>query len=325
MCDNRNMQIIGVLIKNFFKKVEWRIWIINNYLRNTEVVFCLLSLISRCQFDVMCRFFLLIPDLNDFEHTVFVHVIDQCPQDSKFVVAIIADVLSRLKTHDPSIEQACIRSDNAGCYHSASTILSIPAISEKCGIAIRRWDFADPQGGRGKLSCSIVFWIDRSFIDLGSSDRFAAVLKSHVRRYLNEKHDVGNAEQFVEACLSHGGVKNVDVVECQFSPGHQSAKFQLNNIKKFRNFCFERHGVRAFRAWDIGDGLVLPYNKLIDGVRNWIAFSFLPKTYMMYLFRFSWHPMHPRENNGLQNFKSLQETSRFQETLKSFKRFQRTS
>lgn len=79
---------------------------------------------------------------------------NQCAQDSKLVVAIITGVLSRLKKYDPSIEQACIRSDNAGCYHSGAAILSIPAISEKCGVSIRRMDFADPQGGKGKtLSC----------------------------------------------------------------------------------------------------------------------------------------------------------------------------
>ncbi|CAF3133213.1 unnamed protein product [Rotaria sp. Silwood2] len=184
---------------------------------------------------------------NNFEHTVFVHVIDQCSQDSKLVIAIIDDVLSRLKVYDNSIQQACIRCDNAGCYHSAYTVLSMPTVSEKCGIAIRRMDFADPQGGRG------------------SSDRYAAIIKSHVRRYLNEKHDVTNAEQFVEACLSYGGVKTVNVVECQFKPVHQSAKFQFNNIKQFRNFCFERHGIRVYRAWDVGEGSLLPYIKLING------------------------------------------------------------
>jgi hypothetical protein len=95
--------------------------------------------------------------LNEFEHTVFVHVIDQCRQDSKLVVAIIYDVLERLKAYDRSIKQACIRSDNAACYHSASTILSIPTISEKSGIEIRRMDFADPQAGKGKLSYHLNF------------------------------------------------------------------------------------------------------------------------------------------------------------------------
>ena len=87
--------------------------------------------------------------MANFEHTVFVHVLDQCAQDSELVVAILVDILTKLKASDPSIEQACIRCDNAGCYHSAQTILSMPIISTKTGVAIRRVDFADPQGGKG--------------------------------------------------------------------------------------------------------------------------------------------------------------------------------
>lgn len=77
----------------------------------------------------------------------------------------------------------------------------------------------------------------------GSSERFAAVIKSHVRRYLNENHDVTDAEQFVEACLSYGGVKNVNVVECRLLPSRQSATFKLKDVKKYRNFCFESRGL----------------------------------------------------------------------------------
>ena len=94
-------------------------------------------------------------DEDEFEHSVFVHVIDQSPQDSKLVVAILTDILSRLKAHDPSIKQACIRSDNAGCYHSVSTLLSIPTVSQISGISIRRMDFADPQGGKGKAKSEL--------------------------------------------------------------------------------------------------------------------------------------------------------------------------
>lgn len=107
---------------------------------STEVIsiFSIRDLLSFC-----------VPDATDFEHTVFVHVLDQCAQDSELAVAFLADTLTRLKANGPSIEQACIRSDNAGCYHSANTILSIPTISKFTGIDIRRMDFADPQGGKG--------------------------------------------------------------------------------------------------------------------------------------------------------------------------------
>ncbi|CAB4024330.1 Hypothetical predicted protein [Paramuricea clavata] len=39
--------------------------------------------------------------------------------------------------------------DNAGCYHSAHTILSCPAIAKSVGMKIVRIDFSDPQGGKG--------------------------------------------------------------------------------------------------------------------------------------------------------------------------------
>ena len=91
---------------------------------------------------------------------------------------------------------------------------------------------------------------------------------------MNEKHDVTNAEQFVEACYSHGGVKNVNVVECRLEQYHQSAKFRVDNVKRFRNFTFERHGVRAYRAWNVGDGLLFPFSRLIDGVSASCPFLF---------------------------------------------------
>lgn len=103
---------------------------------------------------------------------------------------------------------------------------------------------------------------------LGPSDRFASVIKSHVRRYLNEKHDVTNAEQFVEACQSYGGVKYVNVVECRFRQQHGTAKFRFEKVKRFRNFIFQRDGIRAHRAWNIGEGLLFSYANLIEGVSN---------------------------------------------------------
>ena len=56
---------------------------------------------------------------NRYLHTIFVHVFDECSQDSEAIVAILHDVLIRMKKFDTSINNAFMRSDNAGCYHSA--------------------------------------------------------------------------------------------------------------------------------------------------------------------------------------------------------------
>ena len=39
--------------------------------------------------------------------------------------------------------------DNAGCYHSGSTIVCANVVGKELGVAIKRLDFSDPQCGKG--------------------------------------------------------------------------------------------------------------------------------------------------------------------------------
>ena len=127
-----------------------------------------------------------------FKYKVFEHVFDQCTQDSETVVAILNDILCDIKVTDPHIKNVLIRSDNADCCHSANTLVSAKHVSVRTGISTRPIDFCDPQGGKGPY------------------DRYAAVIKSNVHRYLNENHNVTTASEFVEACHSHKGVHAFD-------------------------------------------------------------------------------------------------------------------
>ena len=61
------------------------------------------------------------------------------------------------------------------------------------GIHVKRVDFSDPQG------------------DKGPCDRKAATIEAHVRRCINEGHNVLTARDFKDAVLSYGGVKGVCV------------------------------------------------------------------------------------------------------------------
>src|SRR5438552_3163860 len=63
------------------------------------------------------------------DHTTFVHIFDQVTQDSDAVLSILQDILVKIKKRNSMIENAYIRADNAGCYHSAQTILSLPQLS----------------------------------------------------------------------------------------------------------------------------------------------------------------------------------------------------
>ena len=66
-------------------------------------------------------------------------------------------------------------------------------MEEDTGIRIERVDFSDPQGGKG------------------ACDRKAATVKAHVRRYVNEGHNVVTVWEFHDAMLSHGGINGVRV------------------------------------------------------------------------------------------------------------------
>ena len=55
----------------------------------------------------------------------FVHTFESCSQDSSAVLAIIDNVFTQLKGIMPEINSVYLRQDNAGCYHWASTLLSV--------------------------------------------------------------------------------------------------------------------------------------------------------------------------------------------------------
>ncbi|KAI8484508.1 hypothetical protein Bbelb_377790 [Branchiostoma belcheri] len=123
----------------------------------------------------------------------FVHIFNNCRQDWAAVCAIVQSVLQTIKSENPALSRVFLRSDNAVCYHCAPLILSLPAISRKTGISVQRFDFSDPQAG--KDIC----------------DRKIASMKTHIRRYVNEKHDVLTADDMKEALESHGGIKGCRV------------------------------------------------------------------------------------------------------------------
>lgn len=170
----------------------------------------------------------------------FFHVFDNCTQDWFTVASIIEDVLIQLKEICPQINEAFLRSDNAGCYHCGPLMLAIPKISKRTGIDIRRYDFSDAQAG--KDIC----------------DRRIACAKSHMRRFLNEGNDINTANDMKKALDSHGGVKGcrASVVSVDTTK-QQIVKHKWTGITSFTNFEFLKSGIRVWKAYDIGKGKLI--------------------------------------------------------------------
>ena len=73
----------------------------------------------------------------------FVHLFNTCKQNSFAVMSVIEHLLHTIK-----IEYRFLRSDNAGCYHGGSMILSLPYIRTRFGVTTLRYDFSDLQAGK---------------------------------------------------------------------------------------------------------------------------------------------------------------------------------
>ena len=110
---------------------------------------------------------------NDLESLGFVHIFqNQISQDSRTTSAVILDTIRSVKEKYPQMDGLHLWSDNAGCYKSTETISALFHSGE-----ITSYNFCEAQDGKG------------------ACDRTAATLKSGIRRYLNQGHDVVTASQ----------------------------------------------------------------------------------------------------------------------------------
>ena len=110
-----------------------------------------------------------------------------------------------------------MRSDNAGCYHCVHLILSLPSLGERAGIRIVRYDFSDPHAGKDVC------------------DRRIATVKSHMRRYINEGHDIKSASDMKAAIDSYGGVKGCQAAVVKVQESSQTMKKHILNFFLFCN------------------------------------------------------------------------------------------
>ena len=174
---------------------------------------------------------------NYFQTRTFIHLFDDCNQNWFAVASILEHTLATLKGLKPHLAEAFLRSDNAGCYHTAFLLLSLPSLGERSGVRVARYDFSEPQAG--KDIC----------------DRRIASVKSHIRRFVNEGNDVETAGSMKAAIESHGGVKGCYASVCKVQATLQTMhKHAMTGVQSLNNFLYEEGGLRAWRAYNIGPG-----------------------------------------------------------------------
>lgn len=191
---------------------------------------------------------------NECEVSVYSHLFRQSiSQSSEVVAAVMFHTLQEEKTRHPEIKEAFYRSDCAGSYASGGLLVPIRHIGRLTGISIKRYDFSEPQAGKGPC------------------DRSSAHQKSHVNRFLNEGNDVMTAEQVKRALESHGGVQSVVPYVVEYPESASKCPTpRIPDVSLLHNYQYCNDGLKVWKAYNIGtrklvawlnldkDGKILP-------------------------------------------------------------------
>lgn len=177
------------------------------------------------------------------EVTSYAHLFDACTQDWFAVISIIENLLTTVKAERPVITEAYLRSDEAGCYHNNFLIAALRDVGQRVGISLKSYVFSEPQ--HGKDIC----------------DRILCPMKASIRRFCNEGNDITSAshmrnalkERPVKGTTASVNIVNVETKELEVK--------KLPGISGYHSFCFEDTGVRVWKAYGIGDGKLIPYEK----------------------------------------------------------------
>ena len=75
---------------------------------------------------------------QELQTMTFVHVFQSCSQDSNAVLAIMEDIIGKLKAIMPTLETVIYSQDNAGCYRSRVTIIGASKTSQFHEVTVKR-------------------------------------------------------------------------------------------------------------------------------------------------------------------------------------------
>ena len=126
---------------------------------------------------------------------------------------------------------------------------------ERHGVEFKRYDFSDPQSARMFPISSI---------------------KTHLRRWVNEGHDITTAEKMRIVLEFREGVRG-----CRFSVVVIDKSTQNSQVRKIpgisflNSFIFFDVGIRAWKTYQIGEGHFYPYSSLTTNAQGGIAVKVL--------------------------------------------------
>ena len=114
------------------------------------------------------------------------------------------------------------------------------------GIVTRRYDFSESNSG--KDIC----------------DRHISPMKSHICQHVNSGHDVENAADMKEALDSYCRVRGCRTSVFKVNTNAQEMRnHNWTGVQTSANFQFSEEGIKMWKAYNIGQGKFIKYDKLM--------------------------------------------------------------
>ena len=173
---------------------------------------------------------------------VYYSSVYRCDQGIADTLSLASTVSDKFKEDHPNIRDIYAKSDNASSYHRNFVLEALHKLCLSKNIHLKQYDYNEPACGKDQC------------------DRESAGAKSLIQSYVDAGHDLVSAEDVADALKYGSGLKNsaVSVVSIEKSAARMGTKIQ--KIKSFHSFeCNELH-MKVWRYFNLGQGLVRPYN-----------------------------------------------------------------
>ena len=189
---------------------------------------------------------------DKLEVSSYAYLFNSCSQDWFAVLSILENLMSVIKSSNPGITKAYLRSDEAGCYHNSSLLASLRDIGSHQGIEIVRYDYSEPK--HGKDVC----------------DRILCPMKAAVRRYCNKGHYIVMAQDMQIALKERPVQGTTAAVFCVDKDSTTLKIKKIPNYSSLHNFEFTPSGLRM---WNHGIVLYCVHKKLLASQRKTCSFQ----------------------------------------------------
>lgn len=172
------------------------------------------------------------------------HLFNSYSQDWFSVLSILESLLITVRSSNPKVKKAYLKSDEAGCYHNSQLIVAARDVGERVGVSLQRYDFSEPQSG--KDVCDRILW----------------PLKGAIRRYCNEGHDVLTASD-MHTALKERPVQGCIEAVCRVNETKKGLDIKkLQHFSAQHDFSYQRDGLRVWKAFQVGPGKFISWDEI---------------------------------------------------------------